>query len=138
MSKESTLGRIIGRIRENTPRARAEREIREAWKSNRPIYEKAEEAKKHILTISLQDYASSQGKSPSDYLMQQLSSHSQDYNEEWCIAVSLGKMLDKMEAGGFEAVVDSRLNISHDHSWNRVGGPIDVTATGTALKLKVK
>ena len=137
--KES-LGRITKKIRENTPKARRRRRIEKENKEDREtyklIFERAEEAKKHILTISFRDYAESQGKSPSDYLMQQLSTHAGGPSEEGCVAESLGKMLDKMEQGKFEAVVDSRLNINRDSSFIPLGPTVKVIATGTALKLK--
>lgn len=134
------VSRAIGFILDNTPRARHRRQIedhiRQHLAESRPIYARAEEAKARIFTVTLPEYAASQGRAPTDYLIKQLTAHASDYAEELCLARSLCELLDQMEDGGFEAIVSFQPLISHDHSFARGTPPVDVTALGTALKLK--
>jgi hypothetical protein len=107
------------------------REMEKARAEDEPIYKMAEEAEEHIFTVSLEDYAVSQGRSPSEYLLSQITGTAhggagQDFKKK----LALIDMYKEMQKRNLEAVVGLRYEASRDFF------EVFVTATGTGLRLR--
>jgi len=110
-------------------------EYKERWMINS---EKAEKARRKIMTISQEDYARNQGRKVTDYNLVGVSATSSEcFHLKTAEDSALAYLLDQSESEGIEAIVEVRKEIlKTGFGSTLIPHTYEVVIYGTGMKLK--